>query len=120
SLPRLAVQPQFATHEAHQTGTNSQPEPRAAVLPGSGAVRLHKCFKNAGLFFRRDANAGIANGKPQLDRVRFQRPGVDEQLHVAAASEFDCVAYHVIDHLPHPAKVDPDLAGYALSVAVEE
>ena len=58
----------------HQLSHNGQPQPRAAIFPGRGAISLFKGFKNALDRLCGNTNARITdrNGQPLLGS-RFRR-----------------------------------------------
>ena len=84
-MARLAADADFAAHQQHDLTRHGEPEAGAAEAPRGGTIHLHKGIENLRLFFRRNANAGVADFK--ADDVRAFGRGT--QFDVAAFGEFD-------------------------------
>ena len=125
-LPRLALDPDLATHQPAQLIGNRQAQARAAVLARDRGVGLRERFKDGFLLVDRHADAGVRNSEvQQTARVRSRllvlrreqrrlRPRQrDIHGHLAAFGEFQRVADQVVDDLPEPPDIADDGLGHA-------
>ena len=90
-----AVQGQLAAQQMRQIARDRQPQPCAAVLAVGTAVGLAEGIKDQSLLVRRDANAGVADGKRHHAAGRRAHP----QRDISLAGEFDGVGEQIFQHL---------------------
>jgi hypothetical protein len=86
----------------------ASPRPGAAVLARRRRIGLRERPEQALLAFRREPDAGVAHGEPQLDRARAVRRGADRQHDLAGVGELDRVRQEVEQDLAQARHVADD------------
>ncbi|MPN54766.1 hypothetical protein SDC9_202443 [bioreactor metagenome] len=93
--PRYTVDAGVAPHQPGQPPGDRQPEAGATVTPGRGIVGLLERREQLFDHFRRNADPGIADRKPNQDAIDVFRHALDQQFDLALAGELDSVASQV-------------------------
>ena len=105
AMPRRAPHMDFPAHEVHEAFADGEPQPRAAVAPGRGVVRLRERFEKVADLFGRHADARIADGEAETCFAPFVELLRDGNKDVAGLCELDGVAYEVQQDLGKPERV---------------
>ena len=111
ALARRADDGQFAAHQLDQPAGDGQPQAGTAVLARGRGIGLRKGIENAGELVGGNADAGIAHGKGQGQRLGLLPFEADGEHHLAALGELDRVADQIEQHLAQPGRVPAQLAG---------
>ena len=105
SQPDCAFQSDVATHEADKLLGDRGAKARSAKPPGGRLIGLREALEDALLRVRRDADAGVADRKLQIDTaVGFPLRG-HVQGHAAALGEFHRVAREVDEYLAQVVRI---------------
>src|ERR1700733_11705728 len=117
SFARLTLDPDLSSHRLNQPGRDGQSEACSSEPARGRTIGLRKCLEDQLLFFRGNADAGIAHGEVELQfitiilsfqiNLSFQRY---YQLYLAALGEFDGIPDQVHDDLPDTHGVADDVA----------
>ena len=94
-----------AAHQVHQVAGDRRAQPRATVHPADRIVGLGERLEYRRLFFRRDADAGVAHFEAD---PRARGSGLaqrDPQCHFAALGELHRVRHQVQQHLTQVVRV---------------
>src|ERR1700733_12091339 len=123
SFARLTLDPDLSSHRLNQPGRDGQSEACSSEPARGRTIGRRKCLEDQLLFFRGNADAGIAHGEVELQfitiilsfeiilsfqiNLSFQRY---YQLYLAALGEFDGIPDQVHDDLPDTHGVTDDVA----------
>src|SRR5579862_4038276 len=69
AMAQFTLDPNFSSHQFHQTRGDAKTEASAPVKASGGAVGLRESFENGGLFFFGNANSGVSDRKMQFDSL---------------------------------------------------
>ena len=99
ALAQRAVQQQFSTHQGHQPLADGHAQAGAAKAPRGAGFGLREAAEDAGLVFRRDADAGVAHRDAQRHAAGAVRQHLHRHHHFAPFGELDGVAGQIDQHL---------------------
>src|SRR5262249_34233936 len=108
SLPRHALQPDFAAQQMCDLAADGKAQPRAAVLAAGSSIRLLEGFEDDALLLCRNTDAGVFD-RERDDAARGRKRWVvrlpaggnrfDAKRDSAALGELECVGKQVLQHL---------------------
>src|SRR5690349_19656316 len=98
----LALHPDASAHELDKAFHDRQSQPRAAVFPRRGMVRLRERLEDHVALLLGNTDAGVGDGK--LERARIARLRIAPHPHhdLTLGRELHRVTYQVDQHLPQP------------------
>ena len=119
-LAERTFDPNTASHHLHDLARNRQSQTRAPKASGGRAIRLREGVKDAGLFFRSDADARVLHAEVKArDHVISGLP-LDGQVDLASFGEFQRVPQQVDQNLAQPAGVAHQSVGHVrLDAAIQ-
>jgi hypothetical protein len=103
------LDPDLATHEAHELARNGQAK-TCSLVAGWGSD-LDERLEDPLLILCRDAGAGVFHDDDETDTLRALRRAVlHPQCHAAMVSELDGIPDQVENHLPDLGFISPNRA----------
>ena len=120
ALAQRTFDPDAAVHQLGQMPADGQSQPGAAEFSGGRTVGLGEGLEHVGDLFGAHADALVADGKIQFDRLGVAAGDIDADQYIAAGRELDRIGRQIGQDLPQPERITDQRRRHALRYVVGE